>query len=191
MVINKTKTDFKLPDFADHPAMREFLSAWDDWRGDNTVPNRSNVKLNDISSFMSHTMLLDMVSPSEIICRYIGSIFMDIYAKDFTGQNYLDLTESQFREMRSKRLSAVVNQPCVAAWTTKTDMGGGQTAHSVGLSLPIIPTVKDAPMQLMQTLVFSVPVPRSEYGKPTRFQHLEFSNRFETIDIGAGHPVLD
>lgn len=182
-------TSFDLPDFADHSAMHQFLCAWDGWRGNNLVPNRNNVRLSDISSVMSHTMLFDMVSPTEILCRFMGSIFMDIYGKDFTGHNYLDITQPQFRDIRSRRLFAVVNQPCAAVWTTKSDMGGGKIANSVGASVPITAAHEGAPMQLMQTLVFSVAVPRSEYGKPTRFKHIEFSNQFETIDIGAGRPV--
>lgn len=181
---------FTLPAFADLPQMQELLIAWDSWRLDDISPLRSNVKLSDIDKFLSHTMLFDMESTGRIHCRYLGSIFNEIYGQDFTGKDYLDITDARYRDMRSRRLFAVASQPCVAVWSTKGEGDQKGLPKAVGASLPVKPNSADKPMQLLQVVVELEQIVFSEFASQEKREKIQFSDRFSWIDIGAGVPEV-
>ncbi len=179
---------FDLPKFAALPRMWELLIAWDSWRGDDIIPLRSEVKLSDINNFLSHTMLFDMEVPDRIHCRYVGSVFHEIYGQDFTGQNYLDVTALKDRIVRAKRLFAAANQPCIAVWAVKGEQGRGGLPSATGVSMPVKPTDPDQPMQLMHVVVQLGKIVFSELASQEKRDNVQLSDRFSLIDIGAGVP---
>lgn len=181
---------FELPLFAELPQMHDLLVAWDSWRADNVIPNRSSVKLSDIDRFLSHTMLLDMEPTGRIHCRYMGSIFHEIYGQDFTGKNYLDITDARYRDTRSKRLFAVANHPCIALWATQGEGDREGLPRAMGASLPIKPDNADNPTQLLQVVVELEQIAFSEFSTQKKREKIQFSDQFSLIDIGAGLPVV-
>ena len=185
-----TKCSFKLPKFAAMPRMHELLTAWDSWREDDNVPLRSAVKLSQINSFLSQTMLLDMEIPDRVHCRYVGSVFQEIYGQDFTGQNYLDITASRDRDVRSKRLFAIAKQPCIAVWAAEGEQGPGGLPSATGASMPVRPDNPDSPMQLMHVVVQLGEVAFSGLANQVRRENVQLSDHFTLIDIGAGIPAV-
>ncbi len=181
---------FELPNFAALPQMCELLVAWNSWRGDDIVPLRSDVKLADVNNFLSHTMLLDMEIPDRIHCRYVGSVFHEIYGQDFTGQNYLDVTALRDRDIRSKRLFATANQPCIAVWTVKGDGVYNGLPSATGASMPVRPDNPDKPMQLMHVVVQLGEVVFSEFASREKRENVQLSDRFSLVDIGVGVPKV-
>lgn len=181
---------FEVPPFADLPQMHTLLAAWQRWRAGAVVPQRSNVKLSDIDRFLSHAMLFDMERSGRVHCRYIGSIFHEIYGHDFTGQDYLDITDARYRDTRSKRLYAAANHPCIAVWATKSEGDRESLPSATGASLPIKPEESGKPMQLLQVVVELEDVVFSEFATPQKREKVAFSDRFSLIDVGAGMPVV-
>jgi len=181
---------FELPTFADLPRMHELLIAWDSWRGDDVIPLRSEVKLFDIDNFLSHTMLFDMEVPDRIHCRYVGSVFHEIYGHDFTDQNYLDVTASRHRSIRAQRLFSAANQPCIAVWAAEGEQKHGGLPSSTGASLPVRPTDPDKPMQLMHVVVQLGEIAFSELAHREKRDNVKLSDRFSLVDIGAGVPEV-
>lgn len=181
---------FELPPFAALPRMRELLGAWNSWRGDDITPLRSEVKLSDIDNFLSHTMLFDMEIPDRIHCRYVGSVFHEIYGQDFTGQNYLDVTASKDRVIRAKRLFATANQPCIAVWAVKGEQGHGGLPSATGVSMPVRPDDPRKPMQLMHVVVQLGEIVFSDLANQEKRDNVQLSFRFSLIDIGAGVPEV-
>ena len=177
---------FELPQFADLPQMRELLSAWDSWRADDIIPLRSQVILSDINHFLSYTMLFDMEPSGLIQCRYVGSVFREIYGQDFTGQNYLDVTAPADRHTRSKRLFATVNQPCIAVWGVTGGEGANALPSAIGASMPVRPDDPDKPMQLLHVVVQLGEIVFSEFANRKKYENIQLSDRFFLIDIGAG-----
>ncbi|MBO6504106.1 MAG: PAS domain-containing protein [Kordiimonadaceae bacterium] len=181
----------EMPAFADHPDIHLLVDAWNAWRGSDLVPSRRNVNLCEISKLLNMITVFDMVSPTEFIVRYIGSSFMDLFGRDYTGANYLDLTPDAHRKViRSKRLMAVVEQPCAAFWTAKPMFREGVSLNTVGACLPIAPTAKDAPMQMMQLMVLLEPAPFTSFVKKNEHVMIKNSDVFLAVDIGAGLPSL-
>ncbi|WP_262689537.1 PAS domain-containing protein [Kordiimonas aestuarii] len=174
-----------LPGFADHGALFDFLGAWNRWRAGALAPKRSEVRLQDMQNLMRGMMLMDVRDADHVMFRYVGSLYQDIYGYDFTGLNYLDITEAKVRELRSRRLWSVVAQPVVAVWTTPSVLG----TDFIGVSVPLFPDAPDTVRKIMQVLV-----PIREYHhiaaeRQRRNQkHVEFSDQFRYIDIGAGVP---
>ena len=180
-----------VPSFADHPDIHLIVDAWNAWRGNDLVPTRSNVNLCNISKLLNMITMFDMVSPSEIIVRYIGSSFIDLFGQDYTGANYLDLTPEEYgKAIRSKRLMAVVEQPCATFWTAKPIFREDVSLNTIGTCLPIAPTNPDAPMQMMQLLVLLEPAPYTAFVKKDEDVMIKNSDVFEAVDIGAGLPSL-
>ena len=175
----------RLPAFSDRPAIRDFVMAWDRWRGEDVVPARSQIKLADMPHLMRGMMLIDAIAPDELVFRFSGSLYQDIYDYDFTGMNYLEITEPESREFRSARLWSIVSQPAIAVWSTPQILG----TDFIGVSVPIAPDAPDQVFKIMQVLV-----PLSGVGHLARERirrgqtHVEFSDRFQYLDIGAGKP---
>lgn len=184
------KNPFHLPKFADLPEIHEFLTAWNNWRADDIIPDRCAVALADIHQCLGHAMLFDMVSEDEIHCRYMGDAFLDIYGQDFTGSNYLDLTEPQFREIRSKRLHGVVDKPCAAVWATVRGPNSPKLPLACGVSVPIRPNRPDRPKQLMQFAVMLEGYEQSAFVARVKTGVVDFSDHFAFVDIGAGCPEV-
>lgn len=175
----------QLPPFAERSAISDVLKAWCRWRGRELMPLRSQIKTNDLPDLMRGMMLLEAQAPDSFIFRFSGSLYQDIYGFDFTGMNYLEITDASVRELRSRRLWSLVEQPAGAVWTTPSVEG----QDFVGVSVPIAPDEPDTVLKIMQVVV---PV-RGVQGlaaerKRRRQNHVEFSDQFRYIDIGAGKP---
>jgi hypothetical protein len=180
---------FDLPKYADIKAIKSFLAAWDGWRKESAVPCRSNVDLGQIKTHLAYTMLFDMVSKEEIQCRYMGSIFLNFYGQDYTGQNYLELTAPKDRAVRAERLFGIVDQPCAAVWGTLSTGWRDGPDYLAGVSVPIWPDAPGKPQQLMQffTPLEGMHIPRFE--KKFEKRNVALSNQFQFLDIGAGIPA--
>jgi len=174
-----------LPPFADTKAVRDLLAAWDRWRGDALLPKRDDIRLMDVPELMRGAMLLDAVSPTEFIFRYAGSLYEDMYGFDFTGKNYMDLTEDALKPIRSRRLWGMVSQPAAAVWTTPSV----ESVDFTGVSMPIQSNDPSHPPKIMQVVMLTREI--SEVSHKVRAQRREniyFSDHFKYLDIGAGLP---
>lgn len=187
---------FGLPQFADLPQMRELLIKWDSWRQGEITPTRSQVKLFHINHFLSRAMLLEMETPADdqepgrINCRYVGSTFHEIYGQDFTGQNYLDVTASTERRIRSRRLFAASDHPCIAVWGAAGENKPGGLPKAIGASMPIRPSEPTHPMQLLHVVVELGDVAFSDFSSREPREKVQLSNQFALIDIGSGVPEI-
>lgn len=175
----------QLPAFADYVALKDFICAWDRWRGNELAPKRSQIKLQDMPDLMRGMMLMEAVSPTELVFRFSGSLYQDIYGFDFTGLNYLDITEVHARDLRSRRLWPVAAFPVMAVWATPSVLG----TDFVGVSVPIMPDTPGDVRKIMQVLVpvrdhHHLATERKRRGQ----SHVEFSEQFRYLDIGAGKP---
>ena len=182
-------SSFDLPDFANRPSIHRFINAWDKWRGDAMIPNRRDVKLSDIQSIASGMVIFDMYSHSNIRCRFIGSMFTDLYGHDYTGKNYLDITEPSVRKCRAERMFSVVEQPCIAAWAIAANAPLDPLPTTVGVSVPIAPKNPDHPMQLMQMMEVLTHVNARVFQQHGDELNIHYATSFIGIDIGAGTPV--
>lgn len=181
----KQNSDFDLPAFAANTALKGFLAAWNRWRGDAIAPKRSEISLADIPGLMRGGMLLDAYSPNEIVFRFAGSLYQEMYGFEFTGKNYIDLTEPDMRALRSSRLWGVVSQPAAAVWTIPNI----DVLQFIGASVPVVPDNPDEPMKIMQMVVMNRELSEASHKERAKQRDaVPYSDRFQYIDIGAGKP---
>lgn len=187
-----THTDIEIadsvPPYADHPHIAKLLAAWDAWRGGSEIPRRGNVKLSDVTSLLSFIVLFDMVSREEIICRYIGSSYLDLFGQDYTGANFLEVTPPESRDLRSRRLTAIVDKPCIAFWSANTVFAKGDALATTGVCVPIKPDADDAPMQMMQLLVMQDDVPFKPFQKESQKVMVKNSDHYTLVGIDTVFP---
>lgn len=181
---------FDLPEFVDYPEFHRFIAAWEGWRGMRMIPRRSDIKLKQIQSGLSNTAIFDMCSHTDIRCRYVGSVFTDIYGHDYTGQNYLELTEPHDRKSRAARMFGVVEQPCIGAWSVTANAPEDTQPTTVGVSVPIRSDDQTQPPQVMQLMKVLTPVPNLLFEKPEGEVLVHFASSFISLDIGFGIPEL-
>lgn len=173
-----------LPSFARHPSVFGFLDTWHTWRGDKLMPRRGQVKTHQIADLMRGMMMMDVPAPEKLIFRYAGSIYQDLYGFDFTGLNYLDITEPQVRHIRSKRLWGVVAQPAAAVWTVpRVDQ-----LDFIGASVPIAPDDPAHPPKIMQVVIPMRELTAARAKAWNAPDNVTFGDRFRYVDIGAGKP---
>ncbi|WP_417461417.1 PAS domain-containing protein [Kordiimonas sp.] len=177
----------ELPAFADHPALRDFLEVWNGWRGVAIAPRRADINPLDIPELMRGVTLMDAIAPENLHIRYVGSLLCEIVGQDITGQNYIEYTAPEVREIRSRRLWGVVSQPAAAVWMSPWE----HDAQFVGLSVPVLPSVDGLPMKLMQVLI---PLRDTHHMASERkrnpINNVTLSNQFRYVDIGAGKPDI-
>lgn len=177
----------ELPAFADHPALRDFLEVWNGWRGAAIAPRRADINPLDIPELMRGVTLMDAIAPENLHIRYVGSLLCEIVGQDITGQNYIEYTAPEVREIRSRRLWGVVSQPAAAVWMSPWE----HDAQFVGLSVPVLPSVDGLPMKLMQVLI---PLRDTHHMASERkrnpINNVTLSNQFRYVDIGAGKPDI-
>lgn len=177
-----------LPAFADRDEIRELLTIWHKWAEGAAVPNREQMNLRDISKYLDCVMLFDVISHEEINIRYFASLYMDYFGADYTGKNYLDVTDPELRQLRAARMMNVVSHPCAAVWTTLGKHEGKMQEYTVGLSVPVVACEKGLkPMQMLQ-----VCFPLSGRERPSfsdqPVSNVTVANNHMYVDIGAGVP---
>lgn len=186
-----------LPAFAENEELRQIFSSWRKWAGDELLPLRRNVNLRDIGRYLDRLLLLDVISHEEVRIRYFPSLYMDFLGADYTGQNYLDVTEAGHRALRAKRFMNIASKPCAAVWTTQDvqlwtnrKQNEGQD-YAVGISLPILADEDgEKPMQVMTICVTPTMEQRPAfYEQPKHIVAL--ANLHEYVDIGVGVPQPD
>jgi hypothetical protein len=174
-----------LPSFARFDAVAGFFSVWNAWRGDALTPTRAQVKTGEVAGLMRSMMLIDVHAPEKMIFRYAGSIYQEVFGFEFTGLNYLDITEPEARPTRSKRLWDTAMQPAASVWTIPSI----EAVDFIGATVPISPDDPSDVMKLMQVIIplkDIATISAAEWRK--KRTNVYFSDRFRYIDIGAGKP---
>ncbi|UTW58194.1 hypothetical protein KFE96_15410 [Kordiimonas sp. SCSIO 12603] len=186
-----------LPAFAESTELRHILSTWRKWAGNELLPLRKNVNLRDISQYLDCLLLLDVISYEEVRIRYFPSLYMDFLGADYTGQNYLDVTEAKLRELRAKRFMNIANKPCAAVWTTQdvqlwtNRKQNTFQDYAIGISLPIMASEDGSkPMQVMTICVTPAMGQRPAFFEQPKHT-VALANLHEYVDIGAGVPQPD
>ena len=69
---------------------RAFANAWQNWRGDNLVPRRASVRIEDISKLLHLVSIVEVISPEIATFRLAGTALCQAMGIELTGLNYFD-----------------------------------------------------------------------------------------------------
>lgn len=76
-----TETD----ELRDHPKAEQLLAAWQRWRGDRIVPERTDVDVVELPALLEHLVLLD-VEDKDFRFRLVGETIANRYAVRLKGK---------------------------------------------------------------------------------------------------------
>ena len=168
---------------------RAFANAWQAWRGDELVPRRSNVRLEEIARQLHLVSVIEVISPETARFRLAGSALSQALGIELTGLNYFDFTPPEERGPRIARTQNLVEQPCGSHFIFPIAYSSGRTVQTEILSFPVRPNDPSAPPQ-----IFGISVALENIGmdgtveEPTQ---LPLPEGFQFVDIGAGVPTSD
>jgi hypothetical protein len=165
---------------------RRLLGAWDRWRGDDLLPQRRQVVLDDIKDLLALTMLLEVESDDQIIFRLAGSMVDAFLGTSVTGQNFLDYAPDSHRGIRAERMLRQVAHPCGARSVLNVDLAGGYQICLELVALPVRPDNPNQPMQLIS--VGAAIADRVTVNDPTMAPLRGGAAVYQYFDIGAGVP---
>ena len=174
-----------LPKFAASDSLR-LVEAWQRWRGDRLLPDRSDLDLVDIKLLLPRICLVEVRSATEAVFRLAGSQIREELGFELTGQNYVELSEPESRVERGRLLWAEVRQPCGAVMLYRHYYASGFELPAEIVSLPLNPDKAGSPMLVVAlvTVLQRPPMP----GDAPGVRVLSPGRELRFFDIGAGVP---
>ncbi len=165
---------------------RRLIDAWKPWRGENLVPRRADMRLEDITEILPWIAVADIISETEVTIRLAGTMIREVLGVELTGRNLLELTEPEHRAARGARSARLAAQPCGAIWIWNLAFADQHSRPAENLCLPMRPNADGRPMQMLN--VFGML--SSEYPPQAinHYQQVAPSAQHSFIDIGAGIP---
>ncbi len=161
-------------------------ATWPTWRDGKLMPQRSDMRLEDITAILPWITLVDVFSETEISFRLAGTMIRELMGVELTGRNLLELTEPENRAARGTRTMRTATQPCGAIWTWEIAFADRNNRPVEILSLPLRPNGEGRPPQMLN--VFGMFDSTNPPQAVDQFQQLAESEQHEFIDIGAGIP---
>jgi hypothetical protein len=184
------RLDRVLLDAAIAESNRQFIAAWQGWRGPGCLlPKRSAVELGGIKHLLGGIMLFEFLSKDRILIKSAGSQLREHSGFEATGRSLRDITPPEQWPVRRWRMNAVATRPC-GAWTINIDTGtrSGDSVFFESVTLPTEPDEPEQPRLLMSSVAFlgGIYEPRAK----DRPQFAWLPQGFCFLDLGAGIPDL-
>ena len=169
--------------FASCPNCQNFLAIWQQWRGDQTIPTRSDIRPESLGSTMGAITILEVEAPERLIIRMVSTGIETIIKESKVGQNYVDLASPEDREERIQRHQRLVNTPCGALSLVTVNSEEGYSSELRSLILPV---AKDE--ELKPTYLYTANDLISDLRWKDRSDAVlsELASEYEFIDIGCG-----
>ncbi|MDE0945049.1 MAG: PAS domain-containing protein [Alphaproteobacteria bacterium] len=165
---------------------RIFADAWQRWRGDDLVPRRSSIRIEEISKLLHLVSVIEVISTDMAKFRLAGTALCEAMGIELTGLNYFDFTTVEERGPRVARTCQLVSQPCGSHFLFPIMYRSGRVVPTEVVSFPVLPDEPDAPPQLF-ALSMALEEMRLE-GPAAQPRQLPLAEGFQFIDIGAGIP---
>ena len=149
---------------------------------DKVVPRLSTFLNRPIASLQPHVNIVDVVSPTEIRSRLIGTALADKFGRDPTGQNILEYISVTDGKMLSDLVFKMIAQPCGVEMKGLVVSADGAVMRSCSMGFPLRRNAPDA-----QCIVWLNKIDEPyEFGKSQeKIDNLEF---LRWIDVGSGVP---
>jgi hypothetical protein len=91
-----------------HPETDALRAAWEETRGNKTLPTRAAFNLAQLKRWMPHISIADVLSDSQFQFSLFGEDLADVYGQDLTGSLLSDLTPSDIWSVVLQHYAEVV-----------------------------------------------------------------------------------
>lgn len=161
-----------------------FFLAWQTLRTGEGLPSRKDVRLQDFAPFAADLLMYELISPSHLRCRLMGSRVTDRVQMSGPDINWLDHVAPDMRRAGERWWQALVNTPCAGMMQYSVAHMDGTNRMSRCLLLPI--TQSEG-----QVMLLALTQASSVYRVDDTRDQLQISEDcFQTcyLDIGFGLP---
>lgn len=95
-----------------NPTLRVFADHWTSLPKRGFVPHRCDFRPENLGGAMTHMVIHELLSPTDIRLRLVGSAIARAYDEDITGRNYLDMVAPERRGAASRPFFLACGHPC-------------------------------------------------------------------------------
>jgi hypothetical protein len=131
------------------PANRDFIAAWQRWRGERPLPRRSDLRLEEIKPLLGMIALFEPRAPGHIHVRVAGTGLRQYLGFEMTGMNYLEVTAAADRAVREYRVRQMTGQPSGGVLRYRLAVSDGRQFAAEVVSLPLDPDRPGQPRLLL------------------------------------------
>lgn len=169
-----------------NPTLQVFANHWAALPKDGLVPHRRDFHPEKLGRALPHMVVHELVSPTDIRLRIVGSAIARAYDEEITGRNYLDMVVPERRDAASRPFFLACATPCGMYTRMRSVAWRGLTMQRISLGYPVR---DDIGVRLFYSCSTTEPSGEPDFdfandGTATVTEVLE--RRF--LDIGAGIP---
>lgn len=165
-------------------AARALVAHWSGLFSGGDIPLKSAVRPEELKAVLPWILIYEYLSRDDIRIRLCGTATYSAYKRNLTGENYLDLVPASYREGASRRLHAIIQQPCALV----TSLSGPAGLDVKGLYEVIGLPLKAADGETRFSIHSCALIERGERGSSVGRKKLE-SLEALYVDIGFGLPA--
>lgn len=169
-----------------NPTLRTFAEHWASLPRAGLVPHRRDFRPEQLGRALAHMVVHELVSPTDIRLRLVGSMIAQAYDEEITGRNYLDMVPPPRRAAASRPFFIACETPCGMYTRMRAVAWRGLTMARASLSFPV---GDDQGVRLLYSCSTTEPADEPDFdfcndGAATVTDVID--RRF--LDIGAGRP---
>lgn len=162
------------------------LDHWLDIAGADLVPHRDSLDPTRIPGALPNVVIHQIESADRIMIRLAGTAFYDVYGRELTGTNYLDLVAPNRRAQAYDRIRTVVDHPCALFTELAFTARAGVFGRAESLGLPLI-----GRNGVIDTIIYvneRLPMDLNPFHPNPAIETVD-TLQAEFLDLGAGVPT--
>lgn len=126
----------------ERPETRQLLKLWRHFRGEQRLPRRDDIRMEELADFSENLFILDIESDDHFIVKQIGSAIADRFGgMDIVGLNILEMTQPVFRERMKSRVHLIFELGYAACTHTSLPAADNIIKRTENLMLPVEPDI--------------------------------------------------
>jgi len=126
-----------MTDLALNPTLRAFDDHWAALPKTGLVPHRRDFQPERLGRALAHMVVHELVSPTDIRLRIVGSVIGRAYDEEITGRNYLDMVPSERRTAAAEPFFLACGTPCGMYTRMRSVAWRGLTMQRISLGYPV------------------------------------------------------
>lgn len=163
---------------------RAFARYWLSLDKDGLIPRRQDFAPEQIQNLLPNMIIHEIVSPTELKMKLVGTAIVEAFGQEMTGRNYLDFVEEERRASASQAIRLVCEQPCGMLVRVKVLSKTGMALTRETVAFPM----RDDDGAAKFVYFCSTPHARTGSSRETEETLVDEITERRYLDIGAGVP---
>ncbi|SDF24933.1 PAS domain-containing protein [Thalassobaculum litoreum] len=126
-----------MTDLGLNPTLQTFADHWAALPKTGLVPHRRDFHPERLGRALAHMVVHELISPTDIRLRIVGTVIGRAYDEEITGRNYLDMVPADRRKAAARPFFAACATPCGMYTRMRSVAWRGLTMERVSLGFPV------------------------------------------------------